>query len=50
MLKTDGSLTEIAHAQHFTDQAHFINTLRGFNTGKPLELRKKLPTFRFLQF
>lgn len=50
MLKNNESLTAIAHSNNFSDQAHFINTLKNVLSEKPSRLRKKLPTFRFLQF
>lgn len=50
MLKRDESITEIAYENNFSDQAHFINTMKSYNTTSPGKLSKKLPTFRFLQF
>lgn len=50
MLKSRKSLTNIAYDHHYADQAHFINTMKSIKTDKPSDLRKKLPSFRFLQF
>lgn len=44
------SLTEIAHSNHYFDQAHFIHELKNITGKAPNELKKEMPHFRFLQF
>ncbi|RTQ50006.1 AraC family transcriptional regulator [Hymenobacter gummosus] len=41
MHRTDWSLTEIAHACQFTDQAHFSKTFRSFTQLAPREYRRR---------
>ncbi|MDL1913075.1 MAG: helix-turn-helix transcriptional regulator [Bergeyella sp.] len=44
------SLTHIAHDNDYFDQAHFIHEIKGITGRSPNQLRKEIPTFRFLQF
>lgn len=44
------SLPEIAHDNHYFDQAHFIHDMRNITGKAPKELKKEIPHFRFLQF
>jgi AraC-like DNA-binding protein len=43
-------LTHIAFDNNYFDQAHFIHEIKGITGQSPNELRKEIPTFRFLQF
>jgi AraC-like DNA-binding protein len=44
------SLTNIAYENNYFDQAHFIHEIKDITGQSPNELRKKIPSFRFLQF
>jgi AraC-like DNA-binding protein len=45
---------ELMHSQktltHIAYEAHFINEIKGITGHSPSDLRKEIPTFRFLQF
>lgn len=44
------SLTHIAHENNYFDQAHFIHEIKDITGLSPNQLKKEIPTFRFLQF
>lgn len=44
------SLTHIAYENNYFDQAHFIREIKGVTGQSPNQLKKEIPTFRFLQF
>lgn len=50
LIHHESSLTEIAYENEYFDQAHFIKELKDVTGFTPGELRKEIPTFRFLQF
>ena len=43
-------LTAVAHDNNFFDQAHFNHEIKSLTGKSPKELKKDIPTFRFLQF
>ncbi|MFD2200072.1 helix-turn-helix transcriptional regulator [Shivajiella indica] len=47
---SNNSLTDIAHDNHYFDQAHFIHELKNITGQSPNQLRKEMENFRFLQF
>ncbi|WP_116109174.1 helix-turn-helix domain-containing protein [Lewinella sp. IMCC34191] len=44
------SLTHIAHGNEYFDQAHLNHEVKGITGRSPKELKKEIPSFRFLQF
>lgn len=44
------SLTNIALDNNYFDQAHFIHEVKGITGKSPNNLKKEIPSFRFLQF
>lgn len=44
------SLTHITYDNNFFDQAHFIKEVKNITGQSPNQLKKEIPTFRFLQF
>ncbi|MBD2757457.1 helix-turn-helix transcriptional regulator [Spirosoma validum] len=44
------SLTDIAYKNDYFDQAHFIHEVKDITGMSPGQLRKQIPTLRFLQF
>lgn len=50
MKQAQDSLTGIAHDNHYFDQAHFIHEIRDITGKSPSQLKREIPTFRFLQF
>lgn len=50
MKHSESSLTHIAYDNNYFDQAHFIHEVKGITGQSPNQLRKEIPTFRFLQF
>ena len=47
---SENSLTSIAHDSNYFDQAHFNHEIRNITGKSPSELKKEIPSFRFLQF
>ncbi|MFD0997888.1 helix-turn-helix domain-containing protein [Ohtaekwangia kribbensis] len=47
---SENSIAEIAHDNNYFDQAHCIHEVKGITGHSPNQLRKEIPSFRFLQF